>query len=212
MSELNELKAKFNKTNKLLEKLDKRVALGEISEVQYKNLSEKYIAEAENLKNQIAEKELLQEVGLEAGEKEEHEIEYEQKEIEEEVKKETKVSVAGVPVMDIKTVTEEKKEKKGSITSAFLWMLLISIVLFWLPILGTIIAGFVGGRKAGSVGRAIIAALIPTIIMSLLVSTVLASIIGGIFAAIIGGGVAMIMLIYSITLIAGAILGALTSK
>ena len=36
--------------------------------------------------------------------------------------------------------------KKGSIGSAMLWMFVISILLFWLPVLGGLIAGFVGGR------------------------------------------------------------------
>ena len=37
----------------------------------------------------------------------------------------------------------------GSIISAVLWMLLISVLLFWLPFIGPLIAGFVGGKKAG---------------------------------------------------------------
>ena len=40
-------------------------------------------------------------------------------------------------------------------------MLVLSVLLFWMPILGPLIAGFVGGRKSGSVGNAILAALLP---------------------------------------------------
>lgn len=47
-------------------------------------------------------------------------------------------------------------------------MLLISVLLFWLPLLGPIVAGFVGGRKAGSVGKAILAALLPIILLAVL--------------------------------------------
>jgi len=45
-------------------------------------------------------------------------------------------------------------------------MFVLSILLFWLPIIGPFIAGFVGGRKAGTVGNAILAAFIPGIIFA----------------------------------------------
>jgi len=63
-NELKELKEKLSKTNQLLDKLDERLAQGELTEAKYKELSEKYRAEADKLKNLIAEKELLDEVGL----------------------------------------------------------------------------------------------------------------------------------------------------
>jgi len=60
----------------LLDKLDERLVQGEISEAKYKELSEKYRDEADSLKNQITEKELLQEVGLKAEEKKETKVEH----------------------------------------------------------------------------------------------------------------------------------------
>ncbi|HYB44616.1 MAG TPA: hypothetical protein VEL75_22770 [Candidatus Methylomirabilis sp.] len=48
-----------------------------------------------------------------------------------------------------------------------LWMLLISILLFWLPLFGSLIAGLVGGNKAGGVGAAIVAALLPAILLGI---------------------------------------------
>lgn len=56
--------------------------------------------------------------------------------------------------------------RPGSIPSAILWMFVLSILLFWLPILGPLIAGFVGGRKAGTLGNAILAALLPAIVFA----------------------------------------------
>ncbi len=67
VNDLKGLKEKLGKINVLLDKLDERLAQGEITESKYKELSEKYRAEADNLKNQIAEKELLDEVGLKKG-------------------------------------------------------------------------------------------------------------------------------------------------
>ena len=49
----------------------------------------------------------------------------------------------------------------GSVSKAMVWMFVLSILLFWLPVAGPLIAGFVGGRKAGSVSNAILAAILP---------------------------------------------------
>lgn len=63
-SELKELKEKLRKTKQLLDKLDEKLIQGEITEAKYKELSDKYRDEADSMKNLIAEKELLWEVGL----------------------------------------------------------------------------------------------------------------------------------------------------
>lgn len=49
--------------------------------------------------------------------------------------------------------------------AAIAWMFILSILLFWLPIIGPLIAGFVGGRKAGSLSNAILAVFLPGIIL-----------------------------------------------
>jgi hypothetical protein len=54
--------------------------------------------------------------------------------------------------------------RQGSIGTASVWMFVLSILLFWLPIVGPLVAGFVGGRKAGGLGNAIIAAFVPAIV------------------------------------------------
>lgn len=66
---IKEQKDKLGKINALLEKLDEKLAQGEITEARYTELCEKYRAEAERLKNQVTEQELMQEVGLKAGER-----------------------------------------------------------------------------------------------------------------------------------------------
>ncbi len=53
----------------------------------------------------------------------------------------------------------------GSVSRGMIWMLVLSILLFWLPVLGPLIAGFVGGRKSGSIGNAILAALLPGLLI-----------------------------------------------
>ena len=58
------------------------------------------------------------------------------------------------------------EENEGSLTAAVFWMLLISLLLFWLPFVGPLIAGIVGGRAAGSVGSALVAVIAPCIIIA----------------------------------------------
>lgn len=54
---------------------------------------------------------------------------------------------------------------KGSIVRGSLWMLLLSTLLFWLPVAGALFAGFIGGRRAGGVVRAIVAVFLPGFVM-----------------------------------------------
>lgn len=63
-SKLTEVKGRLSKINELLDKLDEKVAQGEITEAKYKELCKKYRDEADSLKNMISEKELMDEVGL----------------------------------------------------------------------------------------------------------------------------------------------------
>ncbi|HVP69625.1 MAG TPA: hypothetical protein VMT17_20410 [Anaeromyxobacteraceae bacterium] len=66
------------------------------------------------------------------------------------------------------TVATDGAPKKGSILGAALWMLVLSLLLFWIPVLGPLAAGVVGGRKAGDAGRAVLAALLPAILAAIL--------------------------------------------
>lgn len=57
---------------------------------------------------------------------------------------------------------------RGSIGAGLLWMSGLALLLIWLPVLGPVIAGFVGGKKAGSVFRAFVAAIIPSVVLTIL--------------------------------------------
>lgn len=91
-----------------------------------------------------------------------------------------------------------------------LWMFVLSILLFWLPILGPLIAGFVGGRKAGTLGNAILAVILPGIVFGVLVfllaSLLTATPLFGFAAA--AGGVALVFAHVG-PLLLGAIVGAI---
>jgi hypothetical protein len=91
-----------------------------------------------------------------------------------------------------------------------IWMFVLSILLFWLPVVGPLIAGFVGGRKAGSVGNAILAVFLPGVVFALALFF-LASLLTGIplFGFLAGAGGFVLASAHVGPLLFGAIFGAL---
>jgi len=98
--------------------------------------------------------------------------------------------------------------KRGSIGVAAFWMFLISLLLFWLPVIGPLIAGIIGGRKAGGVGHAIVAAFLPALVFGVALFLLASILTGlpylGVFAAA-GGFILAIAHIGPLLL--GAIIG-----
>lgn len=54
--------------------------------------------------------------------------------------------------------------------SAMNWMGCLTLLLFWLPVIGPLIAGLVGGVKAGSVKRALLAVFVPGVMTGVMVA------------------------------------------
>jgi len=104
----------------------------------------------------------------------------------------------------------DTRGSKGSIVKGALWMLLLSTLLFWLPVVGALLAGVVGGRKAGGVMAAIAAVFLPGFVMGV-AFFFLASILSGM--PLIGFMAGMGGLAFSLShvgpLLLGAILGGL---
>ncbi len=100
--------------------------------------------------------------------------------------------------------------RTGSIGSAIFWMFVLSVLLFWVPVAGPLIAGFVGGRKAGSLGNSIIAVFLPGVLFGT-AFFLLAAVLTGIplFGFLAGAGGAAIAMIHVGPLLLGAILGAI---
>jgi hypothetical protein len=80
-------------------------------------------------------------------------------------------------------------EKKGSIGSAIVWIFIISVLFFWLPVIGPLIAGIVGGKKAGGIRPAIIAVFLPGIFFAIILFLLASSLTGiPLLGAIAGAG------------------------
>jgi hypothetical protein len=99
--------------------------------------------------------------------------------------------------------------KPGSVGSAMGWMFVLSILLFWLPVIGPLIAGFVGGRKAGSVGNALLAVLLPALVLGVGVFF-LASVLTGIpvIGAFAAAGGMTLALVHVGPMLLAAVVGA----
>jgi hypothetical protein len=108
--------------------------------------------------------------------------------------------------------TPAKPPATGSIVRAAAWMLALSVLLFWLPILGMFIAGLVGGRKAGGVGKAIVAAILPGLLLGATMALLATALTGmPLLGAIAGFGTVALVVANVVPLLAGAVVGGILS-
>ncbi len=105
-----------------------------------------------------------------------------------------------------------KDAPRRSFLRATAWMVGLSVLLFWLPILGPLIAGLVGGRAAGTVGRALAAAFMPAVLLGALVAVVLLAFDLPVIGALAGSAVILVILAEDLPLFLGAWLGALATR
>ena len=106
------------------------------------------------------------------------------------------------------TTPTQAAAPKGRLGRAMAWMFILSLLLFWLPVLGMFIAGLVGGRKAGTLGTAIGAVLLPGAVVAVM-TFFLASVLTGmpILGAIAALGAGVFVVANVLPLLAGAVIG-----
>ena len=101
-------------------------------------------------------------------------------------------------------------EAQGSIGRAILWMFILSLLLFWIPIVGSLIAGFVGGRKAGSLRNAVLAVFLPGVLFGALLFAFATTLTGiPLLGAVAGAGGLLLAFAHAGPLLLGAVVGAL---
>lgn len=103
-------------------------------------------------------------------------------------------------------------EPRASLIKATLWMVGLSILLFWLPILGPLVAGVVGGWFAGTVGRAVLASLMPAVLLVVLIVGIGTLFEVPVVGALAGGAIGLVILFGDLPLVLGAIIGAVVSQ
>ena len=87
-------------------------------------------------------------------------------------------------------------------------MFIISLLLFWLPVVGPLIAGVVGGKKSGGIVNALAAVFLPGIVFGILLFF-LTTIITGmpLIGAVAGAGGLILAIAHVGFLLVGAIIG-----
>lgn len=95
----------------------------------------------------------------------------------------------------------------GDVVSGALWMLLLGVLLSWVPILGPLVAGFVGGRLIASPRVALGIALVPALVMAGVLWAVLAAFDLPVVGAVAGFSALVIIAIQMLPLLAGAWFG-----
>lgn len=105
-------------------------------------------------------------------------------------------------------MANEGAENKGSVVAGAVWMLVISLILFWLPVIGPLVGGFVGGKRAGSVGGAILAVLLPAIVVGVFLFTFATALTGfPLIGAVAGSGGFILCLTGIGPMLVGALIG-----
>lgn len=99
--------------------------------------------------------------------------------------------------------TEQRSLLRGA-----LWMLVLSLVLFWLPVLGPFIAGVVGGRVIGGRIAALLVALLPAIALAALIALILSLFELPVLGAVAGFGIFLVIAVQDLPLLVGAWVGA----
>jgi hypothetical protein len=88
------------------------------------------------------------------------------------------------------------------------WMFILSVLLFWLPVLGMFIAGLVGGRMAGGVGPAVGAVLLPGAVVAVVMFFLATALTGmPVLGAIAALGAWVLVVANVVPLLAGAVAG-----
>lgn len=101
-------------------------------------------------------------------------------------------------------------DKEGSVIMGAVWMIILSLLLFWLPAFGPLIAGIVGGKVAGGVGSGLLAALLPAFVLAGALFFLGTSLTGlPIVGALFGASAFVLVLVQIGPLLVGALIGGL---
>jgi hypothetical protein len=104
------------------------------------------------------------------------------------------------------------RSQSKSVLTGSVWMVVLSLALFFLPAINGLVGGVVGGYKAGNARRALLAAILPAVLLALGL-WVLLSVLGmpvlGVFA---GLAVGVWVAVSDLGLFVGALIGGLVRR
>lgn len=106
----------------------------------------------------------------------------------------------------------ERRPRRSSVPVASLWMVGLSLVLFFIPGVNGLVGGLVGGYKVGGVGRALIAAILPAIVVGIGLWVLLAAFELPIVGFVAGAAIGILVLFADLGLFLGALVGGLAGR
>lgn len=109
------------------------------------------------------------------------------------------------------TENRPSSQHRGATVQGGVWMLILAVLLSWLPILGPLVAGFVGGRMIADEKRALGVALIPAVVLAVVLWAILAAFDLPVLGAIAGFGALVVIAVQELPLLAGAWFGGSSS-
>ena len=98
------------------------------------------------------------------------------------------------------------------VVAGAVWMVVLSLALFFVPGLNGLIAGLVGGYLVGSLGRALAAAVLPALIVAVGLWMLLAALGMPILGFFAGGAITVLIVLAEVGLFLGAAVGAIVHQ
>lgn len=111
------------------------------------------------------------------------------------------------PATRLHAVIPTEKTQNTNIAVGALWMIGVTLALFFLPILNGLIGGLIGGYKVGSLKRALAAAVLPALVAAVGLWVIFAVLGAPIFGVLAGAGVAVMIGLSEIGIFLGAAIG-----
>jgi len=104
-------------------------------------------------------------------------------------------------------LTRLAPERRSSIVAGSAWMVLISLLLFFVPLLNGFVGGLVGGYKVGTVSRGLAAAVLPAVVVGVGLWVLLAIADLPVLGMLAGVAIGLAVVFSEIGLFLGAVLG-----
>lgn len=109
-------------------------------------------------------------------------------------------------------VIPDARNPNTNVAVGALWMVGITLALFFLPTLNGLIGGFVGGYKVGGVKRALAAAILPAVVAAVGLWVIFAILGSPVFGVLAGSALMLMIGLSEIGLFIGAALGGYSAE
>lgn len=107
------------------------------------------------------------------------------------------------------TGQSRSSDHHAGIVMGAIWMVVLSLALFFIPGVNGLIAGLIGGYLVGSFGRAMVAAVLPALIVAVGLWVLLAAVGMPILGLFAGVAITVLIVLAELGLFLGAALGVL---